>query len=367
MFNHNHYVPVLKWKQGERTALENLDPLNKSRLTPLIEIPFNLLPADRSHIPLKSLDDHIGNTIGEDVRRTWGMEHPLFLDTLALDNAYYQYLTNSIHFLPHIVHELERHDTKVIPVTTLRPTAAFLNELIQIIQNYGRGVCIRIKAREISNIPTLFNTIDLLIAQLGITKAETDLIFDFERINQNDTDGYQNQMLNLLLQMPDFLVWRTLTVLATSMIDPLTPNTKNSTSYFTRIEWANYQYIRSLHPNISRVPSFGDYAIGKPEHQIFELTYPKIIPKAVYTNDSEYMLFRTEYLNRNNFQQYLNIADSIVNHPDYAGRNYSYGDDCIFNYHSQRTNTGNPMTWVRVTANHHMTKVANDLANSHGS
>lgn len=39
MLNENHYVPILKWKQGEQKALEALTPAVRKGLTPLLEIP----------------------------------------------------------------------------------------------------------------------------------------------------------------------------------------------------------------------------------------------------------------------------------------------------------------------------------------
>ena len=39
MFTQRHYVPVLKWKQGEYQALYRLSNAVKDNLTPLLEIP----------------------------------------------------------------------------------------------------------------------------------------------------------------------------------------------------------------------------------------------------------------------------------------------------------------------------------------
>ena len=39
MFDHTHYVPVLRWKQAEQHALRDLFPSVKSKLTPFIEAP----------------------------------------------------------------------------------------------------------------------------------------------------------------------------------------------------------------------------------------------------------------------------------------------------------------------------------------
>jgi hypothetical protein len=38
MFNHRHYVPILRWKAGERIALRELYNDDKANLTPFIEV-----------------------------------------------------------------------------------------------------------------------------------------------------------------------------------------------------------------------------------------------------------------------------------------------------------------------------------------
>jgi len=38
MFDHKHYVPIIRWKQGEQIALRELFPEDKARLTPLIQL-----------------------------------------------------------------------------------------------------------------------------------------------------------------------------------------------------------------------------------------------------------------------------------------------------------------------------------------
>jgi hypothetical protein len=37
MFDHAHYVPVLRWKAGERGALKALRLVDKAAMTPLLE------------------------------------------------------------------------------------------------------------------------------------------------------------------------------------------------------------------------------------------------------------------------------------------------------------------------------------------
>jgi hypothetical protein len=47
MFGPRHYVPILRWKQGERLALKALRKGDRDWLTPLIEIPRKVFEAPK--------------------------------------------------------------------------------------------------------------------------------------------------------------------------------------------------------------------------------------------------------------------------------------------------------------------------------
>jgi len=54
MFGPNHYVPILRWKQAERFALRDLDPSDRERITPLIELtPASFKDRKRGELRLK--------------------------------------------------------------------------------------------------------------------------------------------------------------------------------------------------------------------------------------------------------------------------------------------------------------------------
>lgn len=58
MFDTNRYVPILRWKRGEKIALRHLQPVDKVIVTPLIElVPTNFkLGQDGSDNPAMVLE-----------------------------------------------------------------------------------------------------------------------------------------------------------------------------------------------------------------------------------------------------------------------------------------------------------------------
>jgi len=76
-FDHRHYVPCLRWKQGEYQALLRLAETVKRRLTPLIEIP-ELGWDFESGEETKTIDEHL-KSFSARVRKKW-QQRECFVD-----------------------------------------------------------------------------------------------------------------------------------------------------------------------------------------------------------------------------------------------------------------------------------------------
>ncbi len=57
-FDYHHYVPCLRWKQGEYQALLQLKDTTKSKMTPLIEVPEIGWDFEKK-IATKTIDKHL--------------------------------------------------------------------------------------------------------------------------------------------------------------------------------------------------------------------------------------------------------------------------------------------------------------------
>lgn len=85
MLDKNHYVPILKGRDGEFGALRELSDQSKQGLTPLIEIPP--IPWDfEQQAPARSIDDHLKKIPGK-LESAWGTHQEFFLDFLWIGDA----------------------------------------------------------------------------------------------------------------------------------------------------------------------------------------------------------------------------------------------------------------------------------------
>lgn len=68
MFEHNHYVPILRWKESERLALCSLRDDVKVRMTPLIQVvPESIAPGKRRPTVAQMLQK-----VAADLLQCWG-------------------------------------------------------------------------------------------------------------------------------------------------------------------------------------------------------------------------------------------------------------------------------------------------------
>ena len=81
MFDYKHYVPVLRWRQGEWLALRDMQLSDKGRMTPLIELHPKDFNATREGS--MNVDDVINERV-LGIKKNGGETH-FFLDTHLLN------------------------------------------------------------------------------------------------------------------------------------------------------------------------------------------------------------------------------------------------------------------------------------------
>src|SRR5262245_34017419 len=84
MFDHTHYVPLLKGKEGEYRALKNLYDTPKSAMTPLVDV--QPVRWDfRNERPATSIEAHI-KKLPDKLSKSWGSRQPFFIDLYAVQS-----------------------------------------------------------------------------------------------------------------------------------------------------------------------------------------------------------------------------------------------------------------------------------------
>lgn len=138
MFDHNHYVPVLRWKRGESKALRDVGAEDRSLITPLIEL------APKDFIDWRSKGPEF--VFGELTKRVRHLPEvwagrAAFIDAGLLDPA--MRASGNEHPLEVAVDVAERHGSIPIPVLGLRRGEPYLNA-VQRVASKGNGLALRV-------------------------------------------------------------------------------------------------------------------------------------------------------------------------------------------------------------------------------
>ncbi|ARF67016.1 hypothetical protein B7C51_03135 [Paenibacillus larvae subsp. pulvifaciens] len=352
MFNENHYVPILRWKQGEQKALEFLSDSIKERITPLIEIPAIEWDFE-NETRKKTIDAHLAN-FGETLAKSWKANQPVFLDML-LDPL--ERMSADHYPLEHILQQSRKHGKKIIPVTSSNQDDDYQEQVKLANQTDQLGACIRIQENDFEK---LHDNINSLLAKLKLPPEEIDLLVDYGYVNPKDRIRTSIFLVGLINSLPYISKWRNVILCGTSFPKDLSDVTADSTGQFERTEWIIWKDITSK-GSVNRNPNFGDYAISNPAPFEGDPRYINMSANIRYTASDKFLIFKGRVTRKFGNKQYHQLAAKLIKHPEYCGKSFSDGDRYIHEVANNNDGPGNATIWRKTGTNHHLSFVANEL------
>ena len=365
MFDQNHYVPILKWKMGERNGLKNVTKPSKMRITPLLEIQ----PFTKAN---KTLEQNIKD-LSKQVKESWDIDKPIFvdIDSLYIDGGVdpNALTSNGIHSVEAIIDSIESEGVSVIPVYSFfryNIGNNYQDGVKKSVQKHQNGLCLRLTNEDFESMKDLITNLKQVLINFSLSPDQIDIILDFGDISHQNNSQISSLYLNVILNFPDINLWRTFTICSTSFPSQLRKKVATRTNgELPRAEWGIYQEL--LQKNISRLPSFGDYTIVNPAVPVdFDPTYMDMAPTIKYTIKDKFLIFRGAVVKASGqgFGQVGKIAKDVVTHKEYLGAKFSYGDQFIDNCANvPNSPTGNATSWVTINVNHHLELTASHFSN----
>jgi hypothetical protein len=362
MFDHRHYVPILKGRQGEYGALETLNRMVKERLTSLIEIPpipWNFT----DKVPSKSIDEHLAK-VAKILKKSVGLGRKFFIDLLWISET--ERMEDGTLPVEWIFRASRDEGLAAIPVINLVRGAEVLQATRRIIEQDQRGVCLRIQREDFTEFSNLEEQMVAILEQVSASVANTDLIFDLRSIiapQQIDVDSVMERVESI----PRLRQWRSFTLAATSFPENLAGLPPAESSMLERTEWRLWADLRRRSRELSRRPTFGDYAISHPEPSEVDPRIMKASASIRYTADQSWLVLKGRSLKKNGFDQFNDVCRDLVDRTEYCGSNFSWGDKYICDCADGIDGPGNLTTWRKVGTSHHLVFAVRQLANLSGS
>ncbi len=355
MLDSRHYVPILKWKRAEQSALGGLDIKYRSFITPLVQI---MMPSQTGNC---SLDDLIGKfresmpRIREKIIRTW--DNDIFIDfsLLYTDNLRIEAI-NSILGLT--------GDSTFIPVMYLGDSDNLKNVVISIAKKNNSGLCLRLVCSDFAQSISIQDQINDLILSMSLSEEDIDLLIDIKEFGSNAIE--YNKYFTLSQKSINLLKWRSFIFASGSFPEDLSGCKLEDENLVPRMDWM--AWLSQRNQGVQRKPSFSDYTIQYPIYrESTQFFHPTTSIK--YTLENDWMILKGK---KQDFAKYLANANLLMRDKRFCGEAFSNGDRYIYekgvhfgNYIKNPLikGTGSTETWLSAGINHHLSLVAHQVSN----
>lgn len=360
-FDHRHYIPCLRWKQGEYQAVSRLPDTAKRAFTPLIEVPG--IGWDFENVKeAKTVDEHLA-PFAKRVYDKWG-NSPCFVDLKLIAPS--ERLANGTHPVRFIFDELRAMKCIAIPVIGLLGDREYQLEIKAASTKDKNRICLRITIEQAWK-STLKTEIDSLLSTLGIYYSDCDLILDLGAPNFVPLEGFSMAIQQKMSKLPYLNDWQTFTVLGTSFPTTMA-GIKKGGVIVPRHEWQLYKMlVAGLRKAKLRLPTFGDYAISHP--QVLDMDPRLLKPNATikFTIDDGWYIVKGNNVRDYGYEQFHGLSEHVLASRHYRDSPVSWGKEYILECANRSAKRGNLTKWVQVGTNHHIEKVIQDIASFYAS
>jgi len=351
----NFYLPILKSKFGEFTALSKLNNNSRKKIVPLFEItPLEWDHGDQKKP--KSLDDHLKSFCKKFITK-WASDN-CFVDAYLLN---WEGIDNT-HKIEFIYDNLLREGYSPIPIIHMDASTIFFAALQRTFELLGlEQVGLRVNLNDVTSENFEFD-ITSILNQVELKPNQTHLILDLKDANFSDIDNFSDGLLDLLETFPYLAEWRTFTIAGTAF--PESSKIKEGIWEFDRNDWKLYHVLRKKLKvkQFDRPINYGDYSIVSPKY--FEFN-PKTMSSSAnirYTHTNKWIVAKGRALkNSVDYLQYKKLAKDIYKTSSYLGEGFSEGSLYLAKCVRGEVKPGAPNVWIWVGNNHHFTKVLFDL------
>lgn len=351
-FDASHYVPILRWKEAERGALSQLDNAVSASLTPLVElVPENFLKADKSVMNTSV----VTNKIAGQLFKSWG-ERPFFIDLYNLPKDTLS--QGSSHTLTMLGEYANILKLSLIPVIGINRDTKYKIAVRTVLSMFGQGTCLRLTLADIEQAE-LEKSINEVISTLGVTPKDTDLLIDYQILDQSAP-----KFKLISGKIPYLTEWRNFIIASGAFPEDLSKLQKNQKHVLQRSDWITWKNQTTRDVSLRRMPTYSDYTI---QHAVYRRHAGRLRYSASirYTAEDSWIIMRGEdVFNRAGpgFKQYPDWAILLCDLPEYCGEEYCVGDKYMKDMSQQTEKTGDASEWLRAGINHHMTFVVRQLA-----
>jgi hypothetical protein len=345
-FDSSHYVPVLKVKRGEKNALQELAPLLRARMTPLLEIVerrAEKTPAKHLQTAFKGFDAAVSG---------FGR---YFLDCREI-------APDGEAVAAQVFARASKMGTKFTPVTGITRTA----DVDAALAHAADGIAIRV-TRDDFESDRIPRELTAFMRDRKLVHERVDLIVDLGPVDDFVAAGVQKMATGFLAEIPGQQRWRTLTLSACAFPLSMRGVDRHGFGLVARAEWQAWLAVaRSRRGARLRIPTYSDCAIQHPSG--VEGFDPRTMPVSAairYAVAKDWLLIKGESTRKTPPSvQFPQLATRLTNgdlKTHFAGADHCHGCQEMTRAAAGAKGLGSAEAWRRLGTIHHLTVAADAL------
>lgn len=351
------FFAFLKMKQYESRIFSSTERELFHSIIPVFDIPKTDNESELSIT--KSIQVGIKNLLNN-----LSENHPFFIDCKDIIDIKigHDFIYN------YLLKELKKTKLNALPVISFSRSNEHNKSVIDShnSQNY-QFIAIRADEDDIVDFDGFIE--DFIEIKEELPETSFVLIIDFEVIrSQKELSRFKSLLEYFLSELDSYSddngqIFNKIVITGSSLSGGFGEHTKaGENSSFPRYEAKLFKSIIKK----GYLVTYGDYGVVSPEY-IFPDIPPSLIykvstPKLIYTTDFDIHTFRGRSLSQEGNSQYFDLAESIVNSSFYRGKNYSSGDQSIYDHANRNlpkaTSQGN---WYKVLNIAHFSFIKKDF------
>lgn len=350
------YVPVLKAKSAEFTALSHVHASQAKSILPIMEVP--LFPSHRKSFQGSSTKnmDYLQEVV-DGLEDNWS-GRTIFIDPkLWSHNATVE---NGEHVIPFLCKALRESSVTAYPVINidLWGSEQYRRAFRHVDVGADGLFCIRLDAEAVQEAADdeYFNeSLDQVVDYLGVPESNFCVMLDMGDVRHVDFDDLTEQLAAAVTLLAErsfrFIVVSGCTIPA-SINEAV--KAQNSEGYVDRIELSAWKYLLNAFPSERII--FSDYGVRSP--QAMDGIAPDANGKIRYAIPDQYYIVRGHSRRKGNKgAQAHDLARKLVASDHYMGPKFSWGDAQILIKANTDKKPGNPTDWIAIDTSHHLAAV----------
>jgi len=343
------YVPILKARSGELGALREVQPLERNRIIPFLDVaPW--APTSEDARPGRPFTRLVGR-----LASAWAESGRVLIDTSQAGAAAYE--DGDPHHI--LARGVTEDGLRIVPV--IAPHASELARVHPLL--LGNGLAIRLRPANFATPPE--PALSSVLAAAGVTPHDVDLVVDLGAVRSDADESSYFAAVQMLAAVAPLGAWRTLTLAASSFPVDLRAIPGSGETRVRRGEWALWRRVREARV-IPAAINFGDYGVSHPDFPAGPMFQAP--PNVRYTTVHEYFIAKRRKRARPGEEPGRELARFLVGTPEYQayGPGFSWGDEEIARYAAKETKErgsgwGGPTEWRKIGTSHHLAVVAAEI------